>query len=144
MVADLTWPPVAAIFAVAIGLAAAAWCRWRLAESHPSAWAWPMAIAVSCSPVIYPWYLLYLTPFLLTFGTLPLLVWTFAVLPVYIVWEQVRNGGRWLVPGSVVAIEYTAVVLAIGIVVYFARRRDQLRGGVVVSGSSGITSASTR
>jgi hypothetical protein len=144
LVADLTWPPVAAVFAVAIGLAAAAWCRWRLAESHPSAWAWPMAIAVSCSPVIYPWYLLYLTPFLLTFGTLPLLVWTFAVLPVYIVWELARTGGRWLVPGSVVVIEYTVVVMAIAIVVFFARRRDQPRGSAVVSGSSGITTASTR
>ncbi len=144
VLADLTWPPFAAVVAVAIGVAAAAWCRWRLAESHPAAWAWPMAIAVSCSPVIYPWYLLYLTPFLVTTSTIPLLVWTLAIQPVYVVWELVRYGGRWTVPAAVVAIEYTIVVLSIAAVAWFARRRTQLRGTVVVSGSSGITSASTR
>lgn len=144
LVADLTWPPLAAVFAVGIGLAAAAWCRWKLDEHHPAAWAWPMAVAVSCSPVIYPWYLLYLTPFLLTTTTVPLLVWTFAVQPVYVVWELVRHGGRWTVPGAVVAIEYTIVVLSIPLVAWLARRRTQLRDTVVVSGSSGITSASTR
>ena len=40
--------------------------RWRCDASDPAAWAWPMAIALACAPVIYPWYLLYLTPFLWT------------------------------------------------------------------------------
>jgi hypothetical protein len=144
LVADLSWPPLAAVFAVAIGLVTAAWCRWKLAESDPAAWAWPMAIAVSCSPVIYPWYLLYLTPFLLTTGTIPLLVWTFAVQLVYVVWELVRHGGRWIVPTAVVAIEYTVVLLSLVLVAWFVRHRNQPRDAVVVSGSSGITSASTR
>jgi hypothetical protein len=85
LVADLTWPPFAAVFAVAAGMAVAAWCRWKLEESEPAAWVWPMAIAVSCAPVIHPCYLLYLTPFLLTFSTLPLIVWTLGVLPIYVV-----------------------------------------------------------
>ncbi len=142
-VAELTWPPVAAVFAIAIGLAAAAWCRWKLSEDDPPAWAWPMAVAVSCSPVIYPWYLLYLTPFLLTPSTLPLVVWTLTVLPVYYVWEAVRHGGRWVVPGPMMIVEYTLVVCAI-LAVLVARARGQLREGVMDSASSGITSASTR
>jgi hypothetical protein len=141
LVADLTWPPVAAVFAIAVGLAAAAWCRWKQSEHDPAAWAWPMGIAVSCSPVIYPWYLLYLTPFLLTFGTVPLIVWTFTVLPIYYVWEAVRLGGRWAVPGVLMVVEYTIVLVAIVLVLV---ARAQRRSTVVDSPSSGITSASTR
>jgi hypothetical protein len=143
LVADLTWPPFAAVFAVVIGLAAAAWCRWRMSEANPAAWAWPMAIAVSCSPVIYPWYLLYLTPFLLTPATIPLVVWTFTVLPIYHVWEAVRLGGRWAVPTSLMVVEYTLVVCSI-LVILIGRARGQLRESVGDSASSGITSASTR
>lgn len=142
-VADVTWPPFAAVFAIVLGLAAAAWCRWKLSEREPAAWAWPMGIAVSCSPVIYPWYLLYLTPFLLTFGTVPLIVWTFTVLPIYYVWEVVRLGGRWGVPDMLMVVEYSIVAAAI-VFVLIARGRAQLRESVADSASSGITSASTR
>lgn len=145
LVADLTWPPVAALFAIGVGLAAAAWCRRKLDEDDPGAWAWPMAIAVSSAPVIYPWYLLYLTPFLLTFSTIPLIVWTAAVLPVYVVWEVARTGGLWVVPWWVMVGEYSAVAIAILVVVIRNRRvRAQLRESVPVSGSTGITSARTR
>jgi len=143
LVADLTWGPVAAVFAVAAGLAVAVWCRWKLEETEPAAWVWPMAIAVSCAPVIYPWYLLYLTPFLLTFSTLPLIVWTMTVVPIYVVWNIARNGGRWLVPDWVMIGEYTAVLLAVAVVL-IVRRRNQVRVSVPVSDSSGITSARTR
>jgi hypothetical protein len=98
-----------------------------------------MAIAVSCSPVIYPWYLLYLTPFLLTPSTIPLIVWTFTVLPIYYVWEVVRLGGRWGVPTSLMVVEYTLVSCAI-LVVLIVRGRRQLRERVADSTSSGITS----
>jgi hypothetical protein len=127
LVADLTWPPFAAVFAIAIGLGAAVWCRWKLSEGDPAAWAWPMGIAVSCSPVIYPWYLLYLTPFLLTFSTLPLIVWTFSVLPIYHVWETVRLGGRWRVPGVLMVVEYSIVLGAIVFVVIARARRPGAR-----------------
>jgi len=143
LVADLTWPPLAAVLAVAVGMAVAAWCRWKLDESEPAAWVWPMAIAVSCAPVIYPWYLLYLTPFLLTFSTLPLIVWTLSVLPIYVVWEITRNGGRWMVPVAAMAFEY-ALILAAAAAVLVLRKRNQVRVSVPVSDSSGMTSASTR
>src|SRR5687767_14255748 len=42
LVADLTWPPIAAVFAVLAGMTVAAWCRWKLQESEPAAWVWPM------------------------------------------------------------------------------------------------------
>ncbi len=64
LIAALATPQLAAVVAVGVGLAIAAWCRWRLPVSAPEAWAWPMAAALVCAPVIYPWYLLNFTPFL--------------------------------------------------------------------------------
>ena len=56
-----------------------------------------MALALACAPVIYPWYLLYFTPFLFTRATLPLTVWTFTAIPIYLVWECARwvHGGAF-------------------------------------------------
>jgi len=112
----LAWavtPTGAAVFALAAGLAAAAWARWKLDVSAPAAWAWPMAVTLACAPVIYPWYLLFFTPFLVTATTLPLSAWTWTVLPVYLVWEWAQFGARWRVPAWLMTVEYGAVVAAI-------------------------------
>jgi hypothetical protein len=108
-----TTPQIAAGFALVLGLAAAAWARRRLGADDPAAWAWPMALSLAAAPVIYPWYLLYFTPFLVSASTLPLTVWTASVLPVYIVWELAyRHGYRWVVPTGVMVLEFTVVLLA--------------------------------
>jgi hypothetical protein len=120
-------PQGAAGAAVLVGLAAAAWARWRLGHDDPAAWAWPMALSLAFAPVIYPWYLLYFTPFLFSAATVPLIVWTFTVIPVYIVWELAREGGRWLVPAPVMIVEY-GIVLAAAVFLYRRRRlRSSLR-----------------
>lgn len=119
----LSSPDVAARIALGLGLATAAWCRWKLAADDPAAWAWPMAVAIALAPVIYPWYLLYFTPFLLFPSTLPLTVWTSSVLMTYTVWNVIREGGRWVVPRPVLWIEYGAVLLAVAVVLLAARRR---------------------
>ena len=104
-------PKVAAMIAVLAGLAVAAWMRRRYEADEPAAWAWPMAVALAGAPVVYPWYLLYFTPFLFTRRALPLVVWTISVLPVYIVWELAyRHGHRWRVPEAVMWIEYGVVL----------------------------------
>jgi alpha-1,6-mannosyltransferase len=116
-------PQAAAAFAVLIGLAAAAWARWRLDRNDPAAWAWPMALSLACAPVIYPWYLLYFTPFLFVVPVLPLVVWTVSVLPVYLVWELARQGGRWVVPPLVMTIEFGLVLVAVAGWLLERRRR---------------------
>jgi hypothetical protein len=108
-IAALSQPRIAAACAVTIGLVAAAWARWRLSETNPAAWAWPMGLAIACAPVIYPWYLVYVTPFLFTVATLPLTAWTLSALPVYIVWDLSRHGGRWMTPAWVMTIEFGVV-----------------------------------
>ena len=134
-VASLVRSPGAAAFAVLAGTAAALWARRRLAADDPAAWAWPMAIALLAAPVIYPWYLLPLTPFLVTRATLPLTVWTIGILPVYVVWRLVREGGRWIVPAPVQALEYGLLVAASAVVVlwYRQQRQRQDRGQISLS-----------
>ncbi len=121
----LAWaatPSGAAAFALIAALGAAAWARWRLDADDPAGWAWPMAIALACAPVVYPWYLLYFTPFLVTRATLPLTVWTWTAIPVYLVWEWAQYGARWRVPVWLMVVEYGLVVVAAGLVIRGARR----------------------
>jgi hypothetical protein len=130
--AAVATPRGAAAAAVGLGLLVAMWARFRLDRDDPAAWAWPMAVALACAPVIYPWYLLYLTPFLFTVETLPLVVWTFSVLPVYIVWHLATLGGRWVVPRPVLIGEY-AVALGAAVLVVLTRRsrkRERLPANV--------------
>jgi alpha-1,6-mannosyltransferase len=111
-VAQLSTPQAAAAFAVTSGLIVAAWCRWKRGPDDPSSWAWPMAIALAGAPVIYPWYLLYLTPFLMTIAALPLATWTLTVISTYIVWQfAYERGARWAVPSAVMAWEYALPAL---------------------------------
>lgn len=110
-------PQKAAGFALLAGLAVAAWMRYRRGADDPAAWAWPMAISLAAAPVIYPWYLLYFTPFLFTRAAMPLLVWTYSVIPVYIVWHLSKFGHRWFVPAPVVWVEFGVVVLALALTV---------------------------
>jgi len=121
-------PQGAAGTAVLAGLAVAAWMRARTSADDPAAWAWPMAVSLAAAPVIYPWYLLYFTPFLFTRSTWPLIVWTYSALPVYVVWHLSRQGHRWIVPPWVMAIEFGAVLLAA--LFMLMRRRAQATHGV--------------
>jgi hypothetical protein len=121
-ISSWTSPQTAAAVALLLGWGAAVVARARLGASDPSAWAWPMAIGLVCAPVIYPWYLLYLTPFLFTRPTLPLLAWCFSGAAAYRVWELSRHGGRWMVPAGVQAFEYVVpVVVLAGLVLLRSR-----------------------
>ena len=118
-------PQRSAAVAVGAGLLVALWARWRLDASNPAAWAWPMAIALAFGPVIYPWYLLYFTPFLLTTATMPLIAWTITVIPIYIVWDLAFNhGARWAVPPKLMVVEY-AIPLAVAAIIVIRRYRTE-------------------
>ncbi|CAN5769605.1 hypothetical protein BH18ACI5_BH18ACI5_24780 [soil metagenome] len=118
-----TNPFLGAAAAVMVGLLAAVWCRWKLDANDPAAWAWPMAAALACAPVVYPWYLLAFTPFLLTRATTPLIVWTLSVIPVYVVWAHARLGGAWLVPWPLVVLEYGIVLVTAALLLWSGRWR---------------------
>jgi hypothetical protein len=109
--------------AVGAGVLVALWARWRLEVRDPAAWAWPMATALALAPVIYPWYLLYFTPFLFTIRTLPLLAWTFTVMPAYLVWYVPALRKPWVVPGWVEALQYASMAIGAASAWRPARRR---------------------
>jgi alpha-1,6-mannosyltransferase len=105
-------PQIAAGLPVIVGLLTAAWLRKTTQESSPDAFSWPMAASLLCAPVVYPWYLLWLLPFLRSTSTLPLIVWTVSIIPTYVVWHLRTLGRPWLVPGWVMLLEYGTVATA--------------------------------
>lgn len=116
------WTPVAAaVFAVVLGLVVAAWARRRLPLAAPQAWAWPMAVALLCAPLVYPWYLVWLAPFLLTTEAMPLTIWTVSILSTYVVWRL--PGTTWVVPPWALLVEYGALAGA----ALWLWRRERLR-----------------
>jgi hypothetical protein len=71
-----------------------------------------MAAALVAAPVIYPWYLLYFTPFLFTRRAVPLIVWTYTIMLAYLVWAVPAYRRPWVVPVPVLIVEYAAVAIA--------------------------------
>ncbi len=89
-----------------------------------SAFAWPMAASLLCAPVVYPWYLLWLLPFMRSASTVPIVIWTVSIIPTYYVWHLRTLGRPWLVPGWIMLLEY-GVVAAAGAIIAFRRFRSQ-------------------
>lgn len=123
--AEALTPQTAAGLALLAGLSVAVWMRFTRSADDPAAWAWPMAVSLAAAPVVYPWYLLSFTPFLFAAATVPLIAWTYSVLPVYVVWHGSRHGYAWVVPGWVMWIEYGVVL----IVLIVKARHDRLHSG---------------
>lgn len=111
----VTTPQIAAGLAVLVGFLTAIWMRRKSAEC-PDAFAWPMAASLLCAPVVYPWYLLWLLPFLRSAVTLPILIWTLSILPTYYVWRLRTLGRPWLVPDWILLLEYGSFAVAAAIV----------------------------
>ena len=123
--AEALTPQGAAAVALLAGLAVAAWMRVTRSADDPAAWAWPMAVSLAAAPVIYPWYLLYFTPFLFARATLSLVAWTYSVLPVYVVWHLSRLGHRWIVPSWVMWIEFGVVLTVLMVLGVLKGARDE-------------------
>jgi hypothetical protein len=108
-------PQFGAGLAVLIGVLAAVWLRRKASELSPDAFAWPMAASLLCAPVVYPWYLLWLLPFLRSASTVPIILWTVSIIPTYYVWHLRTLGRPWLVPGWIMLLEYGSVAMTAAI-----------------------------
>ncbi|MGB7599658.1 MAG: glycosyltransferase family 87 protein [Candidatus Sulfotelmatobacter sp.] len=113
-------PELAAVLVVLVGFLTAIWMRRKAAASSPAAFAWPMAASLLCAPVVYPWYLLWLLPFVRPTSTLPLVIWTVSILPTYYVWYLRALGRPWVLPGWIMPLEYGCVAIA-GAMIAFRR-----------------------
>src|SRR5579863_2146416 len=105
-------PQVVAGLAVLVGFLTSIWMRRKYAEAAAETFAWPMAASLFCAPVVYPWYLLWMLPFLRSTSTVPILVWTLSILPTYYVWHLRTVGRPWVVPDWIMILEFGTVVIA--------------------------------
>ncbi|HZR31631.1 MAG TPA: glycosyltransferase 87 family protein [Terriglobales bacterium] len=122
-------PPLLAGLAVLVGLATASWLRRRAVPKSSSdvfVWpifSWPMAASLLFAPVVFPWYLLWLLPFLVSASTLPIIIWTVSIAPTYIMWHLRALGRPWgALPGWVMLLEYGCVAMA-GAILWLRRLR---------------------
>src|SRR5437870_6873725 len=117
-------PQLLAGLAVLVGLATAtlftrASLRTAAHEWSPDVFAWPMAACLLCAPVIFPWYLLWLLPFLTSASTLLLTIWTVSIIPTYVQWHLRTLGRPWgALPGWVMLLEYGCVAIAAAIIAF--------------------------
>jgi len=124
-------PQMLAGLAVLAGLVTATWLRIRRSTPEWSrdqfAWdlfVWPMAATLLCAPAVFPWYLLWLLPFLTSASTLMIIIWTVSIIPVYVQWRLRALGRPWgALPGWVMVLEYGCVAIAAAII--FMRRTPQ-------------------
>lgn len=108
-------------FALFVGFLISLWRRRNYAGARTGAFAWPMAASLFCAPVVFPWYLLWLTPFLTSASTLPLAIWTVSITPTYLMWHWRAQSGAWgSLPVWVMLVEYGCVLIAGAILI--ARR----------------------
>jgi hypothetical protein len=112
----VTAPQVAAGLAVLVGFLTAIWMRRKSAEGSLDAFAWPMAASLLCAPVVYPWYMLWLLPFIRSTSTMPIMIWTLSIIPTYYVWHLRMVGRPWLVPDWIMMLEYGSVAVAAAII----------------------------
>ena len=116
-------PQIIVGLAMLVGFLTAIWMRSKATAYSSDTFAWPMAASLLCAPVVYPWYLLWLLPFLRSAAALPLMIWTVGIIPTYYVWHLRTLGRPWLVPGWVMLLEYGSVAVA-GAVIAFRRFKE--------------------
>src|SRR5436309_2624284 len=115
-------PQLLAGLAVLVGLVTATWLRSATPEWSPDVFAWdvfvwPMAASLLFAPVVFPWYLLWLLPFLMSASTLLIIVWTVSIIPVYVMWHLRALGRPWgALPGWVMLLEYGCVAMTAAII----------------------------
>jgi alpha-1,6-mannosyltransferase len=116
---QVTSPELAVGLAALAGFLTAAWMGSvgrKSAALSTEAFAWPMAASLLCAPVVYPWYLLWLLPFLQSRSTLPIIVWTVSILSTYYVWYLRTLGHPWIIPGWIMLLEYGSIAVAAAII----------------------------
>jgi len=125
---DRVAPPQLLVgLAVLVGIVTASWLRIAAPEWSPDTFAWPMAASLLCAPVVFPWYLLWLLPFLTSASTLLIILWSVSIIPTYIMWHFRTLGRPWgTLPGWVMLVEYGCVAVAGAMIALSRRVRPKL------------------
>ena len=113
----LASPQLLAGLAVLVGFVTSIWLRGDREQSSPEIFAWPMAASLLCSPVVFPWYLLWLLPLLTSVSTLLIIFWTVTIITTYVMWHLSVVRGAWgALPAWVMIVEYGGVALAAAVI----------------------------
>ncbi|HWC18585.1 MAG TPA: hypothetical protein VG498_16365 [Terriglobales bacterium] len=116
-------PQLLTALAVLVGLLTALFVRSARTAWSPEGFAWPMAASLLCAPVVFPWYLLWLLPFLTSASTILIIMWTVSIFPTYIMWHLRALGRPWgALPDWVMVVEYGCLAVAAA-TIWFCRRR---------------------
>jgi hypothetical protein len=126
LLAPVAPPQLLAGLAVLVGLATATWLRrtsatpeWSPDQFAWSQFVWPMTASLLCAPAVFPWYLLWLLPFLTSASTLLVILWTVSIIPVYVQWHLRALGRPWgALPGWVMLLEYGCLATAAAIIAW--------------------------
>jgi alpha-1,6-mannosyltransferase len=132
----LAAPGLIAGLAVIVGILTAIWLRRKSEAVSPHDFAWPMAASLLFAPVVYPWYLLWMLPFLRSASTLPMVVWTVSILPTYYVWHLRALGQPFIVPNWIMLLEYGSVAIAAAMI-WLRVRKEHVSSAVLPDRSIG-------
>jgi alpha-1,6-mannosyltransferase len=116
VLARIAPPKLLAGLAMLAGLATAVWLRRTAPQGSSDSFAWPMAATLLFAPAIFPWYLIWLVPFLTSPSTLLIALWTISIIPTYVMWHLRAPGSPWgSLPAWVMLLEYGCLVVAAAI-----------------------------
>ena len=122
--AQVAPPQLLAGLAALIGFATSIWLRRASDQLSSDSFAWPMAASLLCAPAVFPWYVLWLLPFLTSASTLLIIVWTLSIISTYVQWHLRSVGHPWgALPGWVMLVEYGCVAGTAAIMWLFRRRQ---------------------
>jgi hypothetical protein len=65
-----------------------------------------LACSLLIAPTVYPWYLLWIIPFLCLYPSRAWIAFTGLVMLSYRVWDAYGATGAWVLPSAVLALEY--------------------------------------
>lgn len=106
-------PQLLAGLALLVGLVTATCLRSVAPEGRAYSFAWPMAASLFFGPAVFPWYLLWLLPFLTSGATLLIILWTISIIPTYVQWHLRALGRPWgTLPGWIMPLEYGCMAAA--------------------------------
>ena len=101
---------LARVLAVGVGVAFLLW--WAHRQADPTRYLLgALSVAALLSPVLHPWYLVWLIPCLCFYRPAPVVALTGFVVLAYTVWPGRLADGRWVIPVWAHALEYAPVFL---------------------------------
>jgi len=115
-------PQLLIALAILVGLLTATCLRIISADWRADIFVWPIAASLFFAPVVFPWYLLWLLPFLTSASTLLIILWTVTITATYVQWHVSALEHAWgALPAWIMLLEYGCV--AVGAVIIALRRR---------------------